>query len=53
MMPDLIRGTDRDKAAAAASTVLADVGLGARLHTGRASSQAGSSSALPWLVRSC
>lgn len=32
MMPDLIRGTDRDKAAAAASTVLADVGLGARLH---------------------
>jgi lipoprotein-releasing system ATP-binding protein len=32
MMPDLIRGTDRDKAAAAAATVLADVGLGARLH---------------------
>ena len=32
MMPDLIRGTEREKAAAAASAVLADVGLGARLH---------------------
>ncbi len=32
MMPDLIRGTDRDKAAASASAVLADVGLGGRLH---------------------
>jgi lipoprotein-releasing system ATP-binding protein len=32
MMPDLIRGTERDKAAANASVVLDSVGLGARLH---------------------